>query len=148
MVRVRKKTWDQKVQIVKESFLRASVNSSFPSKFYANLFFLNPKIKKYFEKTDFEHQDKALMHGLNFLFGYLDQDDDHSRKQIGRIAITHSSQGLKIHPHHYYYWIEALILTARETDPSWTDGMDYYWREVVNYPVSFIISQFFNSDKK
>lgn len=147
MTRMRKKTWEQKVQIVKESFLRASIEKSFPSKFYEHLFFLNPKIKKYFENTDFEHQEKALMHGLDFLFGYLDKDDEHARKQIGRIAISHSSYGLRIHPHHYYYWIEALILTARDTDSLWTDGMDYYWREVVNYPVSFIISQFFRPEK-
>lgn len=147
MPKVRKKTWEQKIQIVQESFLRASKDDIFPRKFYENLFFLNPKIEKYFENTDFAHQDKALMSGLAFLFGYLDKDDEHSRKQIGRLAISHSSYGLKIHPHHYYYWIEALILTASETDPLWTKGMDYYWREVVNYPVSFIISQFFSSRK-
>lgn len=114
--------------------------------FYENLFFLQPGIKKYFEHTDFEHQNKALMHGMEFLLGFLSKDDEFARKQVTRIAVSHSQKGLNIHPHHYYYWIEALIMTARKTDPLWSDGMEYYWREVINYPVSFIISQYFSHE--
>ena len=145
MTRMRKKTWQQKVDLVKGSFNRASSNITFAEKFYQNLFFLNPVIKKYFEKTDFEHQEKALMHGLTFLIEFLDQKDELARTRVLRIARTHSVHGMKIHPHHYYYWIEAVILTARSLDADWYDDLEYYWREVINFPISFIISQYFNS---
>lgn len=146
-MKVRKKTWEEKVTIVEESFLRSKNNPSMAYLFYQNLFFLSPKIKKYFEKTDFEHQHKALLNGLNFLFGHLDKSDHNSRDQILRIAKTHSQTGLNIHPHHYYYWIEALLLTAKQCDKDWYDDMEYYWREVVSFPVYFIISMYFTPEK-
>lgn len=143
MIKQRKKTWDQKVTLVRGSFTRSSKDPEFPGKFYQHLFFLNPEIKKYFEKTDFVHQDKALMHGMSFLLDFLDENDVSARAQVLRLATTHSSNGLKIHPHHYYYWIEALIMTARELDLGWDDDLEYYWRETLFYPISFMISQYF-----
>ncbi len=86
------------------------------------------------------------MHGLHFLMGFLDGNDTHSRNQLMRIAQTHSKSGMDIHPHHYYYWMEALILTAKELDSDWTSGYEYYFREVISYPVSFIVSQYFQKE--
>lgn len=146
MAKARKKKWEQKVTIVRNSYFRATRDEDFPMYFYENLFFLQPELKKHFLKTDFEHQNKALMHGMEFLIGFLSKTDKNARKQLSRIAVSHSHNGLNIHPHSYYYWIEALIMTARKTDILWTEGMEYYWREVMNYPVSFIISQYFSPE--
>ncbi len=143
MEKQRKKTWHQKVVLVQGSFRRSSNDPNFPGLFYRNLFYLNPEIKKYFEKTDFAHQDKALMHGMNFLLEFLDESNSNARTQILRLAATHSGTGLRIHPHDYYYWIEAVIMTARELDVSWYDDLEYYWRETLFYPISFMISQYF-----
>ena len=144
MARVRKKSWQQKVKIVQNSFLRSSQDLSFARIFYENLFFLNPVIKDYFSNTDFPHQEKALMRGLEFLIAFLDQTDENARRQILRIATSHSASGMKIHPHQYYYWIEALIMTVKKLDKDWYQDQEYYWREVITFPTSFIISQYFN----
>ena len=101
-------------------------------------------IKDYFSNTDFPHQEKALMRGLEFLIAFLDQTDENARRQILRIAMSHSASGMKIHPHHYYYWIEALIMTVKKLDKDWYQDQEYYWREVITFPTSFIISQYFN----
>jgi hemoglobin-like flavoprotein len=148
MAKARKKNWDQKVEIVRNSYNRAIRAKDFPMYFYEHLFFLHPELKVKFAQTDFEHQNKALMHGMDFLIGFLGKNDVNARKQLTRIAVSHSHNGLNIHPHSYYYWIEALIMTARKTDVLWTEGMEYYWREVINFPVSFIISQYFSSEIK
>lgn len=139
----RKKTWEQKVTIVKDSFNRAKQDSMFSRKFYENLFFLKPKIKDYFMNTDWSHQEKALMRGLDFLIGFLDKKDNFSRTQIARLSKSHSSFGLKIHPHDYYYWIEALILTTSQCDHLWQKDFGYYWRECASFPITFMISQYF-----
>lgn len=144
MVRERRKSWQQKVKLVNDSFLRAKRNTLFAKDFYENLFFLNPAIKHYFIQTDFEHQEKAIMHGLQFLMGFLDQKNENARKQILRISKTHSNEGMKIHPHHYYFWIEALIMTGKKLDPNWHRDLEYYWREVISFPVSFITSQYYH----
>lgn len=86
------------------------------------------------------------MHGMSFLIDFLDQNDANARAQVLRIARTHSAKNMNIHPHDYYYWIEALIMTARDYDSQWYDDLEYYWREVINYPISFIISLYFKSE--
>lgn len=143
-VRTRKKSWKEKVKLTRNSYLRSVANDNFARYFYENLFFLEPKIKTYFKNTEFEHQEKALVSSLKFMFGFLDKRNTHSRNQILRLARTHSLQGLNIHPHHYYYWIEAIVLTAKKCDPKWYKDMEYYWREVISFPVTFMISQYFN----
>jgi hemoglobin-like flavoprotein len=142
--RQRKKTWDQKVLIVRDSFLRARKNAAFASDFYRNLFFLKPKIKDYFIKTDFEHQDKALLRGLEFMMGFLDHSNTNARQQVIRISHTHAHKNMNVHPHDYYYWIEALVLTVKSHDPLWQKDYEYYWRETISYPITFIISQYFS----
>jgi hemoglobin-like flavoprotein len=132
-----------KVDLVIGSFNRSKGTVFFAQTFYTNLFFLNPKIEKYFEKTDFEHQEKALVAGLGYLFDFLDQSNDNARKQVLRLSRTHSKHGLNIHPHDYYYWIEALIMTMKDLDQDWHKSLEYYCREVLFYPISFMISQYF-----
>lgn len=143
-MRERKKTWSQKAKLVQEAYLRASRHEAFGKVFYENLFFLSPKLKTYFKNTDFEHQEKALMHGLQFLMGFFDPKNQYAKTQVKRIALSHSKGALNIHPHSYYYWIEALIMTLKEFDPKWYDEMSFYAREVISAPISFIISQYFH----
>ena len=144
-MRERKKSWEQKIQIVEESFQRSSPKTGFARQFYENLFFLSPKLKDYFVKTDFEHQEKALMKGLEYLIQSLHPDQKNAKQQITRIAQSHSVGNMNIHPHSYYYWIEALIMTVKEFDPHWHKDMEYYWREVISAPVTFITSLYFKS---
>lgn len=146
-MRERKKTWSQKVELVRDSYQRARHDSLFSRKFYENLFFLKPSIKDYFVNTEWKHQEKALDRGLDFLIGFLDKKDQFSRSQILRLAKTHSHEGLKIHPHDYYYWIEALILTCSQTDHLWQKDHSYYWRECISAPVTFMISQYYLKDQ-
>jgi hemoglobin-like flavoprotein len=141
--RKRTKTWEQKVAIVEHSFLRCSNDALLASKFYVNLFFLKPKIKEYFKDTDFKHQEIALINGLKFMIGFLDKTDENSRDQIKRLATVHSNQNLNIHPHDYYYWMDALLMTIKECDDQWYPDLEYYWREAITYPVYFMISLYF-----
>ena len=143
MIRERKKTWKDKVHLVHNSWSRVNTNTLFARSFYDNLFFLNKDLKVKFKNTDFKHQDKLLMQAVGMLISDLDDEDKFSKKQISRLAISHNHYNLDIHPHSYYYWVEALVLTLKEMDPQWYDSMEYYWRECVSFPVSYMISQYF-----
>ncbi len=147
MEKERKKTWDEKCHIVYNSYSRCTVNDhgEFAAQFYENLFFLKKELKEYFKDTDFDHQKKALMIGLKHLVEYSDHTNKNARVQILRLAKSHSSFNLNIHPHNYYYWLEALINTVRITDDDWYDDLEYYWREVISFPIMFMISQYFNN---
>lgn len=143
-MRKREKTWVQKAKIVQESYYRATRHEAFGKTFYENLFFLSPKLQSYFKNTDFEHQEKALMHGLRFLMGFFDSKNQYAKNQVKRIALSHAKNALNIHPHSYYYWTEALIMTLKKFDPKWYDDMSYYAREVISAPIAFITSQYFH----
>lgn len=141
----RKKSWEEKVSIIEASYNRIYDRPGFAATFYRHLFFLNPKIKRHFEKVDLEHQYKAFLHGLHFIVKFLDHSEKEAPTQVARLAQTHSKQNLNIHPHEYYYWIEALVLTAKAYDRNWYDDMAFYYREVYFMPISFMISLYHKS---
>jgi hemoglobin-like flavoprotein len=143
-MRKRKKTWEEKKFLVRACFNRVSSKNAFARNFYNNLFFLNPALKDLFKETDMEHQEKALLYGLTYLFEFSeDENNEHARVQFKRICESHSVHNLNIHPHHYYYWIEALIMTFKAHYEDWFHDLEYYTREVLFLPISFMISQYF-----
>lgn len=136
-------TWDKKVSEVNASYNRIQDRAGFAHQFYTYLFKLNPKLKEYFKNTDFEHQEKLLLRGLQYILEFLDGKNEFARQQVIRLSQTHSNYGMKIHPHHYFYWCEALILSVKDFDPYWVENLESSWREVVHFPVSFMMSQYF-----
>lgn len=140
MTKTRKKTWQEKIDIVSESIMRCKTSQYFAKDFYHNLFFLNPKIEKYFEKTDMDKQYLALIMGLDHIVGVFDHHDSAHHKNLVRLAETHSKKNLDIHPHFYYYWIDAMVMTLKSHDKYWYKDMEYYVRECLFFPISFMIS--------
>ncbi len=138
--RKRKKSWNEKVSEAKSSYLRSRSSEHLSKDFYKNLFYLNPSLEKYFVDTDWKHQHIALLKALEHLFNFLEEPDSYHRNHIKRIAKTHSSKNMNIHPQHYYYWIDALILTFKDHDKGWNRDLEFYMRECLFFPVSFIIS--------
>lgn len=122
----RKKSWNEKAEIVQNSVKRAMTSKFFGETFYQNLFFLDPELKNYFKKTDWDHQQIALIKGIDHLLGFLNKESDSHRNQIIRLAETHSAKNLNIHPQSYYYWIDALIMTTKELDHKWNEDFQYY----------------------
>jgi len=81
------------------------------------------------------------MHGLDHLIHFNEsQEQDNHKTQIIRIAKSHSKINLNIHPHDYYYWCEAFIMTLKKVDNKWHSDLEYYLRECLFFPISFIIS--------
>ena len=140
MNRIRKTLWPKKVLAVENCLLRCMKQDNFAILFYKNLFFLNPLIEESFKNTDWEHQHKALYFAIDHLIGFFKEDDQIHHRHIARIAETHSQKNLNIHPHSYYYWIDAMVLTIKEMDPLWEKKFEFYLRECLFFPVSFIIS--------
>jgi len=137
----RKKSWSQKVSEVRNSFERARKSPRFIDQFYHNLFFLKPEIEEYFVDTKWDHQKIAIEKGVTHILGFLDNDPNGIHHQnILRLSQSHAKRNLNIHPHNYYYWIDAMVMTLKELDPLWYDGLGFYTRECLFFPVSFMIS--------
>jgi hypothetical protein len=87
-----------------------------------------------------------IQKGIEHLLGFLDNDPDQIHHQnILRLSESHSRKNLNIHPHNYYYWIDAMVLTLKELDPKWHSDLEYYTRECLFFPISFMIS-FYHKD--
>lgn len=140
-MRTRKKNWKQKSQEVCTSLNKIKAEKRFTDKFYKNLFFLKAGMETKFAKTDWEEQDKLIRMAIDHIIGFL-EDQLTSKQNIARIAETHSHKNMDIHPHLYYYWIDAMIMTAKDLDADWYDDLAYYYRECLFFPVSFIISMY------
>lgn len=137
----RKKSWQEKAIEVENTFKRAMRSPSFVEKFYTNLFFLKPSLQEYFKDTKWSHQEIAIKKGIEHLLGFLGDDPENiHHKNIIRLSQSHSKFNLNIHPHNYYYWIDAMIMTLKEYDELWYDDLEYYTRECLFAPISFMIS--------
>ena len=142
--RERKKTWQDKVVLVQNALERSTGQQNFASTFYKHLFFLKPSFKEVFKNTDWNNQERLLTFAIEHLSHFLNgnEKDSFHRQQIVRISETHSKKNMNIHPHDYYYWIDAMVLTVKEVDPQWHDDLSYYIRECLFFPISFIISRY------
>jgi hypothetical protein len=140
-LKTRKKDWMEKVNEVENSFSRAMQSKIYVNQFYMNLFFLNPKLKEYFKSTDWDKLHIAIIKSIEHMIGFFKEEDNEIHRQnLVRLGTTHSKKNLNIHPHAYYYWIDAHIMTLKELDPNWDDDLQYYVRECLFFPVSFMIS--------
>lgn len=140
-MRNRKKSWKQKCNEVSFSLNRFKQERFFTDKFYKHLFFLKPALEKKFAKTDWEEQDKLIRMAVEHIIGFFDEENISHKQNIARIAETHSKKNMDIH-HYYYYWIDAMIMTAKELDSEWYDDLAYYYRECLFFPISFIVSMY------
>lgn len=140
LTKKRSKSWEQKSLEVLNSLHRAVEVDIFAKVFYKNLFFLNPELEKKFENTDWKKQEIALIKGVKHIAGFFDKTDKVHHQNVIRLAESHSKKNLDIHPHSYYYWIDAMIMTLKQLDHLWYKDLEYYTRECLFLPLSFMIS--------
>lgn len=139
--------WDKKNTEVFNSFNRVKEDKQFIVRFYQHLFKVRPETEAYFSNVDFEKQKTLIIRGIEFALKSI-QGDEESKTQMIRISKTHAKNNMDISPHLYYYWIEALVYTLKNSDPDWYDDLEYYWTEVITRPVSFMISQYYRYSER
>lgn len=123
------------------SYERASGKPEFYASFYANFFKVCPDARPRFAKTDFDRQHKLLHHAIGMLLIYpkhLNEDPN----LLSRLAKRHGRNDLDIPASMYRPFVDALITTLRQCDPSFTGPLETGWRAILDVGVRYMQSKY------
>ena len=68
--------------------------------------------------------------------------DPDGLRELSERAETHSRAKLNIRPELYTLWLDALIETAKGTDPEWTPAIEQAWRSILGIAVRHMTRQY------
>jgi len=123
------------------SYERAAAKPEFYASFYANFFKVCPEARPKFAKTDFDRQHKLLHHAIGMLLIYPKHLND-DPNLLSRLARRHGRKDLDIPVSMYPPFVDALIVTLRQCDPSFTDQLETGWRAILTIGTQYMQSKY------
>jgi hemoglobin-like flavoprotein len=111
----------------------------FPA-FYRNFFRHCPAVEPMFANTDFTRQHRLLRHAIGLLFGFAAHPES-GPTLLQRVAERHGPGGLAVPPEHYGPFVDALVETARQFDPTFTPATDAAWRAAIAPGIEYMKSK-------
>ena len=123
------------------SYERASAKPEFYASFYANFFKVCPDARPRFAKTDFERQHKLLHHAIGMLLIYPKHVNEEPNI-LSRLARRHGRKDLDIPASMYPPFVDALVMTLRQCDSSFSDQLEKAWREILAVGINFMTSKY------
>jgi len=123
------------------SYERAAAKPEFYASFYANFFKVCPEARPKFAKTDFDRQHKLLHHAIGMLLIYPKHLND-DPNLLSRLARRHGRKDLDIPVSMYPPFVDALIVTLRQYDPSFTDQSETGWRAILTMGTQYMQSKY------
>jgi hemoglobin-like flavoprotein len=128
-------------QIFLDSLRRCDASSGFLERFYERFMATSPEVTAKFADTDFQRQRTMLRRSLH-LIALASAGDPDGLAELNARAETHSRAKLDIPPHLYDLWLQALIETARDSDPDWTEDIETAWRQILGIAIRHMIRQY------
>lgn len=123
------------------SLARCDQQGHFVDRFYERFLASSPEIREKFRFTDFTRQRRMLRRSLE-LVAHATAGDPKGLRELNERAATHSRTRLDIPPRLYDGWIDALIVTAAESDPEWTAVIESAWRHVLGIAIRHMTRQY------
>ncbi len=124
-----------------DSFDRCMKDGRFFDLFYDRFLHSSPEVAEKFRNTDFAVQKVALRRSLYSIIDAAARFiPDYSL--LSAIAERHSRKRLDIRLELYVLWLDALIQTAADCDPRFTDKIAETWREVFQSAINYIVSTY------
>lgn len=123
------------------SYERASAKPEFYASFYANFFKACPDARARFAKTNFEHQHKLLHHAIGMLLIYPKHQTDEPNL-LSRLAKRHGRKDLDIPTAMYPPFVDAIIVTLRQCDGSFSDQLEKDWRDIMAVGIGYMQSKY------
>ncbi|MCR9117515.1 MAG: globin [bacterium] len=110
------------------SYQRCRFAGDFFDAFYDRFLKKAPDLPTMFERTDFHHQKRMLKQSLFELISFY-RGIDSAAAEVAKLAERHRQ--MNVSEAHYQYWLEALVETAADFDPEFTDELASDWRNVM-----------------
>lgn len=124
--------------IAQHSYSRCLRSPDFFERFYDRLLESDPAVPPMFAETEFPRQYRLLQHGLGLLLSYANNPDD---ALLDRLAARHSARGIDVAPPMYDLFVESLLATVQDSDPSFDDEVEAAWRAAVAPGIEFMASR-------
>ena len=104
--------------------------------FYARYLAADPRVAEAFRHSDMQHQQKMLEKSFYSLlvFYATNNADDY----IEQIAKRHDRAHKNIPPDLYDLWLDKLIETVAEYDPSYDIDVELAWRLVLSTGITYM----------
>lgn len=103
-------------------------------RFYERFLASSPEVRQRFRNTDLTRQRRMLRRSLE-LMASATSGDPAGLRELSERAETHSRARLNIRPELYELWLDALIETARQSDPEWSPAIEQAWRSILGLAV-------------
>lgn len=124
-----------------ESLSRCQLSPRFLKRFYERFIDISPEIQERFRFTDFDRQVQMLSESLRLCASAIGGDRQ-GLVELNQRAQTHDRYHHNAKPEWYALWLDALVETAAESDPEWSDELDRTWRHELGYVIRHMQSRY------
>lgn len=115
----------QQVELASASYARCQKAPEFFRAFYNRFLASDPTVAPYFATTSFDKQEKLLQHGLSMLLIHARRSNPNL---LTRLVDRHGPGDLNIPARLYPIFLESLLATVQEFDPSCDPAVLEAWR--------------------
>ena len=115
----------QQVELANASYARCQQAPEFFRAFYNRFIASDPTVAPYFAATRFDKQEKLLQHGLSMLLIFAKRPNPNL---LNRLVERHGQGDLNIPLRLYPVFLESLLATVQEFDPSCDPAVLEAWR--------------------
>jgi len=125
------------IDIFNDSLSRCVADPRFMERFYDLFLASSAEVREKFKNTDLHKQRRVLKASLYMVMLAIDGNGG-GLAHLDRIARRHGEGELRIGPHLYDLWLEALIRSTRETDPRFDGEIERVWRQTMGFGIDYI----------
>jgi hemoglobin-like flavoprotein len=125
------------LEIVKTSLKRCLATPEFLDIFYKNFLGMSTHIAEQFKNTNFGFQKIMLKSSLHIMV-IMAQGGMKNSDSMEKLANVHNRDHRNIKPEWYYDWLDALIQTIKEIDPSYDAKLERLWRTAMQPGIAYM----------
>jgi len=129
------------IDIFNDSLSRCVADARFMERFYDLFLAASAEVREKFSNTDLHKQRRVLKASLYMIMLAIEGNAG-GLSHLDRIARLHGEGELRIGPHLYDLWLEALIRSARETDPRFDAEIERVWRRTMAFGIDYMKSRY------
>ncbi|MCA9230242.1 MAG: globin [Planctomycetales bacterium] len=124
-----------------DSLERCAADEGFLPTFYRRFLASSREVRDKFRHTDFEQQNEMLLNSLR-LVAAATAGAQRGLSELKERAKTHDRHHLNIRPQLYEFWRVAIVLTASEFDPLWSDTTEDAWNRILGTVIDHMVRHY------
>ena len=124
-----------------ESLDRCLENKEFIPAFYDQLLSKSDEIRERFSLVDMQKQKQILADSLVICAQSVEGKPE-ALAHLNEIGHSHDKYHLNILPEWYPIWIDAIVATASQFDPDWSEDFEQAWRKLLSFVTKRISSKY------